>query len=70
MSINKTSFIVEELAKHLAEAVRADLATCFQTCITCDNFTEKTEICKLANARPPARVIASGCSSYDEKVPF
>ena len=44
----------------------------FQSCMSCKNFTEATELCKLANARPPAKVIAFGCSSYEDKmeVPF
>ena len=70
MNISRNSIVTKEIAAELAKQVEKYLDSCLQTCITCDNFTEKTEICKLANARPPARVIASGCSSYDEKVPF
>lgn len=44
----------------------------FKTCIKCDNFDEKNELCKLYNARPPARIIAFGCEQYkdDDWIPF
>lgn len=43
-----------------------------QSCLNCNRFNEKTEICKLANQRPPARVIAYGCPKWDDKdqIPF
>lgn len=44
-----------------------------KSCITCDWFEESSELCKKANARPPARVIAFGCESYDnvqDDIPF
>lgn len=49
-------------------ARRSDL---FQTCTTCEHFS-KEEICKLANQRPPANVIADGCTEYKDfdEIPF
>lgn len=41
----------------------------YQTCLTCIHFEEGIEQCKLAKARPPARVIAFGCKEFDY-VPF
>lgn len=44
----------------------------YRSCMNCEYFIEKTEICKLANQRPPARIIAYGCeewTDYDE-IPF
>lgn len=35
----------------------------FQNCITCAHW-DKSEICRLYKARPPAEVIAYGCPSY------
>jgi len=44
----------------------------FQTCLMCDHFNEAAELCKLYNARPPARVIAFGCDKFDDAnwIPF
>lgn len=39
----------------------------FQNCISCCHFTEATELCKHWNAKPPARVIAYGCSNYQDE---
>lgn len=36
----------------------------FQTCITCDRWNNEKEICSLVDKRPPAKIIADGCSSY------
>lgn len=40
-----------------------------RNCVSCCNFNEGTEICKLANERPPARVIVAGCDSWID-IPF
>lgn len=37
-----------------------------QTCLNCTKFDEQKELCVAANARPPARVIAFGCESFEE----
>lgn len=44
----------------------------FKNCLNCTNFNLKTEICKLANQRPPAKVIVYGCPSHDDVgvIPF
>lgn len=44
----------------------------YRCCLTCENFNEQLEICKLANQRPPVRVITFGCPKwYDKKeIPF
>lgn len=43
-----------------------------RTCVSCDHFRTGNETCGLANARPPARIIAFGCEKYsdDMDVPF
>lgn len=55
----------------LDEALR-NLEPIYKSCLNCEHFKEKEELCKLANARPPARVIAYSCerwNDYDE-IPF
>lgn len=44
----------------------------FRSCLTCINFDEPSEICKLYKQRPPARIIVNGCPSFDDisEVPF
>ena len=51
----------------LAVVREAQLGKC---CITCDYFKETEELCKRYDVRPPARVIALGCSSYEPEIPF
>jgi hypothetical protein len=43
-----------------------------QSCISCNNFQQSKEICMLANARPPAKIIAFGCERYSDidDIPF
>lgn len=38
----------------------------FQTCITCEHWSEPKELCKKFNVRPPANVIVDGCDSYQD----
>lgn len=55
------------------EASISDLieqARLYRSCLTCQHFDEPTEVCSLAGARPPARVIAIGCPKYFEVPPF
>lgn len=44
----------------------------YESCLNCDNFNEKDELCKLYNKRPPARVIAYGCPLWKDayEIPF
>lgn len=44
----------------------------FQSCLFCLNFKNDIEICKLANTRPPAKVIVFGCPEFDDRdeIPF
>lgn len=42
-----------------------------RTCINCDFFKKGTEECEKApGQRPPASVIALGCDSWQEEIPF
>lgn len=44
----------------------------YQSCLTCNHFDDKTEICGLNQKRPPAIIIANGCECYDDsgEIPF
>lgn len=48
------------------ELVKRGVMPC---CLTCTEFEEGTEKCRLANARPPANVIVYGCPQWDD-IPF
>lgn len=39
-------------------------------CLTCEHFDEPAETCTLYQQRPPARVIAYGCPSWQDEMPF
>lgn len=44
----------------------------FRNCVNCDNLIEG-DICRLANKRPPAKIIVVGCEKYiniNEHIPF
>lgn len=66
------------LAEEITEGCIKGCNDCsfFHSCIDCVNFDEKNELCKIAKARPPARVIVYGCDSWfnpakaDDDIPF
>lgn len=45
------------------EIVKAELPL-QRSCLDCAHFDEPSERCKVADARPPARVIAFGCERF------
>lgn len=40
------------------------------SCLTCEHFDEASETCHVYKQRPPARVIAYGCPSWIDDIPF
>ena len=44
----------------------------YKTCLNCKNWNEGAELCKLANARPPAEVIVYSCPQHEDNddIPF
>lgn len=55
-----------------AKEIGAAVVNGRRTCIRCIHFQEGSEQCRLANSRPPARVIAYGCTAFveEEDIPF
>lgn len=64
---NNIATAIKTLAKSLGVAVAQGRTTC----VHCRHFDEATETCMMANARPPARIIAFGCEVFDpDGIPF
>lgn len=61
---------VEQRIEQYAAKLKTEMRRSFTCCPNCLNFDEKLEQCKLAAARPPARVIAFGCERFDFDIPF
>jgi hypothetical protein len=62
--------IISHLSDIAKEAFVNELTKATRTCLNCEHFDEPNEQCNLYNQRPPARIIAFGCDSYVDKVPF
>ena len=62
--------VVNDIANELGHVVSEHLDRCTKTCLNCDNFREKQELCVLVGKRPPARIIAFGCEAYVDAIPF
>ena len=44
---------------------------CLRSCVNCEQFNKKTESCLIAgDQHPPAMVIALGCDSWEQEIPF
>lgn len=58
--------LANELRNRLRDTMNEVLANSLPTssCLSCVQFDEPNEICKLYKRRPPARVIAHGCPAY------
>lgn len=44
-----------------------------ESCVNCVNFDEPKELCRKFQQRPPARIIAYGCTDYEDvetTIPF
>jgi hypothetical protein len=74
MSTEKYPGLDPDLANglhNLAMRVAAIVREKRKCCIHCVNWQADTEICKPAGKRPPAKIIAFGCQSYNEDdIPF
>lgn len=70
-SMNKMPYGIKEALLVIIKSTgnRSDY---FKSCITCLHWDDAGELCKLANARPPAPVICDGCEKYEDfdEIPF
>lgn len=62
--------LLAAVADEVRPAIVQALHTATRTCLTCDHFHEQKELCGLYGQRPPARIIAFGCPSYVNEIPF
>ena len=64
--LNRTATVLEAVHRAMQNVEGG-----FPSCMNCEYFSEVTEGCRLAGgARPPARVIAFGCSKFLPAPPF
>jgi len=62
--------IIKEITAALGVRVSDYLDKTTKTCLNCYHFEEKSELCALVKARPPARIIAQGCEYHTDEIPF
>lgn len=41
-----------------------------KSCLNCYSFNKDTEVCAVANARPPAQILVYSCPAWDREIPF
>jgi hypothetical protein len=66
---------INAIAEELGRVMRRHLDECTKCCPNCEHWvngplTAPIEVCGLADARPPASIIAHGCEKYQDKTPF
>lgn len=61
---------VAVMVQNLTAAMREELDRATRTCLNCEHFDEPNELCRKWDARPPARIIATGCADHQDEIPF
>jgi len=62
---------LKSLTLGLAMEVQHVLRHRRKCCLTCVQFDQEREVCRLADQRPPVRVLVYGCASYEwDEIPF
>jgi hypothetical protein len=56
--------LVMRVTQRIGAKIPYALLSLCRNCPMCDNWNPDGELCKLANARPPATVIAFGCEAF------
>jgi hypothetical protein len=70
MASNQRETELASAVREVARALGTHVDGKLRTCLTCANFDEPSEVCRLAGQRPPARVVAYGCPAHAPEVPF
>lgn len=42
----------------------------YPTCTNCEFYAHDSEVCTKYQAKPPAKVIVKGCSTWEYNIPF
>lgn len=42
----------------------------FRSCLNCEFWQDKEEVCRKWKVRPPAKVIVTGCEDHSDEIPF
>ena len=62
--------IASMIADQVRDTVQETIDLNVRNCVTCKQFDQAGETCKLAGIRPPAKIIAYGCEQWQEIDPF
>jgi hypothetical protein len=68
--IKQGEFARYQVFGEIAGKMAGQLQKACRTCVTCEHFDDKAELCKLNGLRPPAFVIAFGCECFEDRIPF
>lgn len=56
--------LADDVSKRVGTKIGFALLSLARNCPMCEHWNPDGETCKLANARPPATVIAFGCEAF------
>lgn len=71
--MSEATWNAAEVQRLIEASVTTALKRSRVTCMTCMFFNQRAELCEKARprARPPARVVAYGCSAHEvDDIPF
>jgi len=61
----------DALTNIIKVAIELEHNSLYQSCLSCEHFQEKSELCLLVKKRPPVRVLVYGCEKWLERdIPF
>lgn len=76
--VGKKTYVRDEFAYDIGKVIRDVLERLFSrsdvlaSCLTCQYWDERTELCDKFKARPPAHIIVNACPDYfdNNEIPF